>query len=472
MPDISSPAGGKDAPVLYIKTQDSSLLPNHVTLGKNLTGSALSLFSTGGRAYYSLRPANGPFPLGTSSTVKMGACSLALEFFNPHSAASSGGGPGAARLVAEGARVTPIPQGALHENCYFCLEGGEDANDPLINSFCRCAKPVHSTCLHRWITSRQTRECTICKDALPLAWLKHIVKPPFVVLRVVRHIRGLRWGGQREYIISFHSKASATMGCHRHYNAADMGLPDYSMARTHARLSHRGGKLYLEDLDTVSGTFVMLPQRTPFLLPLPASPDEELVYCFRVERTEVTLKLRQGGAHPPWDALSSMGRRFRCMLGGGSTSARGGEGSQPTGSAPAREPPLTLAERVGTLNSDAFATGSSGGGQPPAVAYAGGAPAAASAAGLVGEGGGETGAEEGDDEGEGEGGGGVELAGQTPWFSADGAAGTRDSAPYAGGGSSHLVFVGCNALLPVPPPRGNAIGATHELNGAILPHQP
>ena len=39
-----------------------------------------------------------------------------------------------------------------------------------------------------------------CKGRLPLAFT---VDPPYLVATVVRHVRGLHWGGEREYVISF-----------------------------------------------------------------------------------------------------------------------------------------------------------------------------------------------------------------------------------------------------------------------------
>jgi hypothetical protein len=191
-----------------LRTQDQGMGPQHVQVrlvpGAAPGGPPLLAFTCAGRAYFQLPSAGGPFPLAVGHTLKLGACSLQVDYISAGGHASTASTTSRALAVAAAAaRVAPIPLSSLTDPCcYICLEGeGEAGSDPLTNSMCQCAKPVHPSCLHRWVTARRSRDCSICKSAIPLSWLKCIIQPPFAVLRVVRHVRGLRWGSQREFII-------------------------------------------------------------------------------------------------------------------------------------------------------------------------------------------------------------------------------------------------------------------------------
>ncbi len=66
---------------------------------------------------------------------------------------------------------------------------------------------------------------------------RHHWQAPFVVLQVVRHMRGLHWQGEREYVLSFSDRPSVTIGSGPD---CDLCLPDPSLSRTHSRIDFKG----------------------------------------------------------------------------------------------------------------------------------------------------------------------------------------------------------------------------------------
>ncbi len=121
--------------------------------------------------------------------------------------------------------------------CYICFDDSSEADNQLVPSPCSCKKLVHRQCLSKWISTKGSRLCSICKAKLPIDCT---VEAPFVVLQVVRHMRGLHWSGEREYIISFNQRPTnfVTIG----YGAdCDLCLPDPSLSRTHSRIEFKDG---------------------------------------------------------------------------------------------------------------------------------------------------------------------------------------------------------------------------------------
>ncbi len=176
--------------------------------------------------------------------------------------------------------------------CYICFDDSSDAGNELTESPCLCKKQVHRHCLSKWISTKGSRLCSICKFKLPIDCT---VEAPFVVLQVVRHMRGLQWNGEREYVISFHDRANnyVTLG----FGADnDLCLPDPSLSRTHSRIEYKEGHFYVEDLTSSAGTFLKLTM--PHRLPVGATSR------FKMGRTMLTLKVerRKPGMLQSWRA--------------------------------------------------------------------------------------------------------------------------------------------------------------------------
>jgi hypothetical protein len=117
--------------------------------------------------------------------------------------------------------------------CYICFEDTSTEGNELVPSPCTCRKSVHRQCLSKWIATKGSRLCSICKTRLPIDFT---VAPPFLVLQVVRHMRGLHWQGEREYVISFSSATSVVIGSG---NECDVTLPDPSLSKNHSRLEFK-----------------------------------------------------------------------------------------------------------------------------------------------------------------------------------------------------------------------------------------
>ena len=186
-----------------VTVDDVAILPEHLTIAlrpsERGSTAALSFNCPGGRAYFQVSAGSQPLPIERDTVIKFGACSLqvsdlcsGLETPEERRAAflqtRAGGQPPS---------TTPIREGTRDDSCYICFEtgDGEGGVDPIIPSPCICAKAVHRSCLQRWIMTRQTRTCSICRGSLPLDMT---VTSPFAVLTVVRHVRGLHWQGQKE----------------------------------------------------------------------------------------------------------------------------------------------------------------------------------------------------------------------------------------------------------------------------------
>ncbi len=173
-------------------------------------------------------------------------------------------------------RRTTDKEGAA---CYICFDSHSDVSGPLIESPCTCASPVHAQCLHKWIVSKGSRTCSICRSKLPIQFAAH---PPYLVLQVVRHMRGLHWTGEREYVVGFgsvpfggvHTAAeilslpdvetpvhqwhpgyveNVVIGSGRECH---LQLPDPSLSRRHSCLSYDGAEFRIEDLHSSAGTYV------------------------------------------------------------------------------------------------------------------------------------------------------------------------------------------------------------------------
>jgi hypothetical protein len=165
--------------------------------------------------------------------------------------------------------------------CYICFDDTSATDNELVQSPCACKKLVHRQCLSKWITTKGSRLCSICKSKLPI---DVTVEAPFVVLQVVRHMRGLHWSGEREYILSFSRRSTntATVGSGPD---CDLVLPDPSLSRTHSRIEYRDGAFQVEDLTSSAGTFLKLT--------VPHHLAVEHVCMFKMGRTMLTIKVER-----------------------------------------------------------------------------------------------------------------------------------------------------------------------------------
>ncbi len=230
--------------------------------------------------------------------MKLGACSLCVTHtvgrLTPAEEIAAG------RLAAE--------RGDGCSGCYICFEEGEPGN-ALIPSPCACAKLVHRACLVKWISVKGTRVCSICKSKLPI---DVAAEPPYLVMQVVRHMRGLHWTGDREYILGFGARRDGALVVGSDPEC-DLCLPDPSISRRHARIVFQDGKFYVQDTNSSAGTFMKLGG------PLPVgagAPPQQ----FKLGRTMLTMKVKHKRGMLRW-------RRGGAGGGGGEPGGGGGAGA-------------------------------------------------------------------------------------------------------------------------------------------------
>ena len=180
--------------------------------------------------------------------------------------------------------------------CYICFSDHSAEEDPLIHSPCTCKNLVHRLCLAKWIATKGSRLCSICKAKLPI---ECTVQAPYMVLQVVRHMRGLHWTGEREYIVSFAQKPGRSVSVGSGPEC-DLSLPDPSLSRCHARLMFDENRFGIEDLMSSAGTFVRVAGQ---LAMVPEQKRE-----FKVGRTLLTVKVSRGGGGDGGSAGVASGR--------------------------------------------------------------------------------------------------------------------------------------------------------------------
>lgn len=161
---------------------------------------------------------------------------------------------------------------------------------------CSCGTPVHRECLCRWIASKGSRVCSICKTKLPIDFA---VEPPYVVLQVVRHMRGLHWTGEREYIITFSDRAGEAVSVGSD-SSCDLCLPDPSLSRLHCRIHFEDGKFIVEDMQSSAGTFVRLTGKHT------VAPGA--VARFKLGRTMLSMRVTRPDRPPPPGLLGRLRR--------------------------------------------------------------------------------------------------------------------------------------------------------------------
>lgn len=285
-----------------------------------------------------VRPARGAAHNGVAvdkdCVIKMGACSLAVTDI----CIASSGGDGWAQHMQMPVRPSTDVM------CYICFDDTNESDNALVPSPCVCGKLVHRACLSKWIAAKGSRLCSICKSKLPIEFT---VDPPYLVLSVVRHMRGLHWNGEREYIISFKNRAmhSVTIGSGPD---CDLSLPDPSLSRAHSRLTFHGpaptaataggttparspvhsgggsgsgssaGHFVLEDMNSSAGTFIKLMGPHQFVADGNGA-------AFKIGRTMISIKVRR---RRPGGSLLS-GEAWRSPASPGSTPASPGAASTP-----------------------------------------------------------------------------------------------------------------------------------------------
>lgn len=253
---------------------DSYLSPDHCVIRINEAGN-VELVATN-RTYWLIGQGmrtTGMHKLEVDQVVKMGACSLQVTEtrVGPTDRTPD-------KLAADSTATSDV--------CYICFD--DSSESALVPSPCTCHKLVHRECLGQWIATRGSRLCSICKDKLPIDFT---VDPPYVVLQVVRHMRGLHWSGEREYIISYSQRMSnvVTVGSGQD---CDLNLPDPSLSRVHARIVHADNAFHVEDLSSSAGTFLKLVK--PHELP------QEEIMQFKIGRTMMSLRVKKKRTIFPW----------------------------------------------------------------------------------------------------------------------------------------------------------------------------
>lgn len=277
---------------------DEALLSEHahISLAPNLYDIQLI---TQGRTYMLIGQGNRypklpPQPLQLEMILKMGACSVMITDL------ATKPRPRVYRQQTLGAGATS------DQSCYICFDETSTEDNALEPSPCTCSKLVHRQCLTRWVATKGSRFCSICKGRLPI---DTAVNPPYLVLQVIRHMRGIPWTAEREYIVSFQGREpqSITVGCS---TDCDLVIPDPSLSRIHARISYKNSTFYLEDLGSSAGTYIKVPVNTPITLSSDFSSSllssssgsllgstKSLMTTFKMGRTMVTVKIKRKRHH-------------------------------------------------------------------------------------------------------------------------------------------------------------------------------
>lgn len=263
---------GQAAESCDVVIDDSYLSAQHINITINPEGKVM--LTPLARTYWLIgqgTKTTGPHKLVKGQVVKMGA--LSLEVTDTCSQARE-------RDLAEEAEAAKKASEDPDGVCYICFENTSDESNRLVTSRCACSKLVHRKCLSQWISTKGSRLCSICKSKLPIDF---IVEPPYIVMQVVRHMRGLSWSGEREYVVDFHSRETpvVTVGSGAD---CDLHLPDPSLSRCHARVAYNDDAGFVvEDFQSSAGTFLKLVESHP--LPL----DQELQ--FKLGRTMMNIKV-------------------------------------------------------------------------------------------------------------------------------------------------------------------------------------
>jgi hypothetical protein len=159
-------------------------------------------------------------------------------------------------LDAAGANVADRP-----DCCYICL-GEDESEHSLIPSPCPCKAKIHKDCIKQWVKTKGTRACPICKSRLPV---DVATDPPFILFQVIRHMRGLSWSTDREFVVSFAKQVAeeplashaVTLGSQL---ISDIRLPDPSMSKRHAELVYDATTraFRLRDIGSRAGTYIKM----------------------------------------------------------------------------------------------------------------------------------------------------------------------------------------------------------------------
>ena len=282
--------------------------PMETKVGENILA-----FISSGRSYLKLEQRDGPYPVLPGSVIKLGACSLEFEHVRVPENYNSTPQP----TPDSADKNSALPPSAMAETaCYICLAAG-NPTESLLYSHCSCGKPVHASCLFHWVESRKARECCICKGLYPLNWLSRVVEQPLLLMRVVRHVRGLRWGSQREFVVSFREKKVVSIG---HFRDNEVALPDFSCSNRHAKVTfspEEGGGFSVEDMGTPIGSYLLIPSRKPYFLPLPSGRGRETSYTIKIGKSDLVLKLQLAPLNRPPSNWGAMGYFKRFLSLGG-----------------------------------------------------------------------------------------------------------------------------------------------------------
>lgn len=260
---------GQDGDQCDVVLEDSHLSARHISIGLDSSGNVvLTPFA---RTYWLIGQGmknTGLHPLVKGQVVKMGA--LSLEVTDTCAVKKDSG-----TEVEDAAAIAADSDGV----CYICFEGTSEEGNRLVPSRCACAKLVHKQCLEQWISTKGSRLCSICKSKLPIDF---IVEAPYLVLQVVRHMRGLQWTGEREYVVNFSNRElpMVTVGSG---NDCDLHLPDPSLSRCHSRIICNEDAFMVEDCQSSAGTFLKLIKSRVL------DVDKELQ--FKVGRTMLNIKV-------------------------------------------------------------------------------------------------------------------------------------------------------------------------------------
>jgi len=284
--NTSAVIGSGDA--CNIQIDDQALLQEHVQLKAGDDGSIqVQPAVSGAKCFVQLGQGSeraAPHILENAQKIKAGALTFQVCAFVKSWASITEGGPGssAAQTVSDvssqstgldkgGAAsgvvhvsASPKPtkidpdaddDGELVEcnRCFICYDSDSGPGlEALIQSPCLCKTMfVHRMCLNQWLEhSPNGRCCMTCKTAFPFGVG---VEPPFVVLRITRHMKNLVWKGPKQFVIALRNNEVFTFGSS---SSARVQFRDPSVSSRHGQFVYRNDTLYIEDLGSTGGTLL------------------------------------------------------------------------------------------------------------------------------------------------------------------------------------------------------------------------
>ena len=171
------------------------------------------------------------------------------------------------------------------KNCYICFEHVEDER-----ILCKCASCVHISCLRKWLTESKRSSCPICAAQMKPSI---VFNGPYITLSVRRRTKGIQWHGPRVFSFPIDPNNAILLG--RDPEVCDICLYDPSVSNKHAYFRLKKDGLYIEDLYSPGGTFVLMAGDhvlSPSSPPVIVLPNKNMCLSLEIRRTGLLDRIK------------------------------------------------------------------------------------------------------------------------------------------------------------------------------------